>query len=109
MKYIVIEDTSFLPLGEIVVDSVFDSLDEAEQYLSTQFCWLEWEHVMHRVLYIVKLDEEVFSDKPEYPERCSRCDNLSIEGDETWYCREYNRYCKDIVEVCNNILGVVNK
>lgn len=55
MKYAVIEDTSFLPLGEIVVDSVFDSLDEAEQYLSTQFYYLEWEHHMYRVLYIVRL------------------------------------------------------
>ena len=55
MKYVVIEDTSFLPLGNVIVDSVFDSLDEAEEYLSTQFCYLEWEHHMHKVLYIVRL------------------------------------------------------
>ena len=62
MKYAVIEDTSFLPLGEIVVDSVFDSLDEAESYLSTKFCYLEWEHVMHRVLYMIKIDEEILNE-----------------------------------------------
>lgn len=46
------------------------------------------------------VDEELISDKHIYPERCSRCENLSIEGEKTWYCRKYNKYCKNIVEDC---------
>ena len=53
-KFIVVEDTSFLPLGGIDEVCEFDTLDEAEEYLSTKFCYLEWEHEFHRVLYIIE-------------------------------------------------------
>lgn len=53
-KYVVVEDTSFLPCGGVEDVWEFDTAEEADWYLSTKFCFLEWEHELHRVLYIVK-------------------------------------------------------
>lgn len=61
-KYIIIEDTRFLPCGGIEEVCEFDTPEEAEEYLFTKFWYIEWEHEMHRILFIVEREADEMSD-----------------------------------------------
>lgn len=59
-KYVVVEDMRFMfnDPDDIEIVEEFDTAEEAYSYLSIKFQYIEWEHQMHRVLYIVEREVE---------------------------------------------------
>lgn len=55
--------------------------------------------------YIQGIWEELFEKKYEAETRCEHCPNLVVEDDDSWYCTRYTKYCEDIVEECNYVVG----